>query len=115
MHLWLNITKLKKNAVEGISQKMKPDTQGQSDPLFYINTTCATFIFTCAKNKLLAAADIIATKHTSERIMVFSETIESIEKLKEMLQNKGIKSMLIDSKLSSKKRQIILSEWGKEF
>jgi len=37
--------------------------------------------------------------------MVFSETIESIQKLKEMLQNKGIKSMLIDSKLSSKKRQ----------
>jgi superfamily II DNA or RNA helicase len=32
-----------------------------------------------------------------------------------MLQDKGIKSMLIDSKLNSKKRQIILSEWGKEF
>jgi superfamily II DNA or RNA helicase len=42
-------------------------------------------------------------------------TIESIGKLKEMLQNKGIRSMLIDSKLNSKKRQIILSEWGKEF
>jgi superfamily II DNA or RNA helicase len=72
-------------------------------------------LINCAKNKLLAAVDIIATKHTSERIMVFSETIESIEKLKEMLQNKAIKSMLIDSKLNSKKRQIILSEWGKEF
>ena len=69
----------------------------------------------CAKNKLVAAVDIIATKHPSERIMVFSETIESIERLKEMLQNKGIKSMLIDSKLNSKKRQIILSEWGREF
>jgi len=68
-----------------------------------------------AKNKLLAAEDIIATKHPSERIMIFNETIESIGKLKEMLQNKGIRSMLIDSKLNSKKRQIILSEWGKEF
>jgi superfamily II DNA or RNA helicase len=72
-------------------------------------------LINCAKNKLLAAVDIIATKHPSERIMVFSETIESIQKLKEMLQNKGIKSMLIDSKLNSKKRQKILSEWGKEF
>ena len=72
-------------------------------------------LINCAKNKLLAAVDIIATKHPSERIMVFSETIESIEKLKEMLQNKGIKSMLIDSKLNSIKRQKILSEWGKEF
>ena len=59
--------------------------------------------------------DIIATKHPSERIMVFSETIESIQKLKELLQNKGIKSMIIDSKLKSKERQKILSEWGKEF
>ncbi|HYA81988.1 MAG TPA: DEAD/DEAH box helicase [Candidatus Bathyarchaeia archaeon] len=72
-------------------------------------------LINCAKNKLLAEVDIIATKHPCERIMVFSETIESIQRLKEMLQNKGIKSMLIDSKLSSKKRQIILSEWGKEF
>jgi len=47
--------------------------------------------------------------------MVFSETIESIQKLKEMLQNKGIESMMIDSKLKSKERQKILSEWGKEF
>jgi superfamily II DNA or RNA helicase len=75
-------------------------------------------LINCAKNKLEAAVDIIATKHhsSSERIMVFSETIGSIQKLKEMLlQNKGIKSMLIDSKLKSKERQKILSEWGKEF
>jgi superfamily II DNA or RNA helicase len=72
-------------------------------------------LINCAKNKLSAAVDIIAT-HPSERIMVFSETIESIQKLKEILQqNKGIKSMLIDSKLKSKERQKILSEWGKEF
>ncbi len=72
-------------------------------------------LINCAKNKLSAAVDIIATKHRSERIMVFSETIESIQKLKEMLQSKGIESMLIDSKLKSKERQKILSAWGKEF
>jgi superfamily II DNA or RNA helicase len=72
-------------------------------------------LINCAKNKLLAAVDIIATKHPSERIMVFSETIESIQMLKEMLQNRKIKSMLIDSKLRSKDRGKILSEWGKEF
>jgi superfamily II DNA or RNA helicase len=72
-------------------------------------------LINCAKNKLLAAVDIIATKHPSERIMVFSETIESIQMLKEMLQNRQIKSMLIDSKLRSKDRGKILSEWGKGF
>jgi superfamily II DNA or RNA helicase len=72
-------------------------------------------LINCAKNKLLAAVDIIATKHPSERIMVFSETIESIQKLNEMLQSKGIESMMIDSKLKSKERQKILLAWGKEF
>jgi superfamily II DNA or RNA helicase len=72
-------------------------------------------LINCAKNKLSAAANVIVTKHPSERIMVFSETIESIQMLKERLQNKGIKSMLIDSKLKSKERLKILAEWGKEF
>ena len=42
-------------------------------------------LINCAKNKLLAAVDIIATKHSSERIMVFSETIESVQRPMEML------------------------------
>jgi superfamily II DNA or RNA helicase len=72
-------------------------------------------LINCAKNKLLAAVDIIATRHPYERIMVFSETIDSIQMLKEMLQNRRIKSMLIESKLKSKDREKILSEWGQDF
>jgi superfamily II DNA or RNA helicase len=48
--------------------------------------------------------------------MVFSETIESIKKLKDILEKeKGIKSMIIESKLKSKDRQDILSKWGTDF
>jgi superfamily II DNA or RNA helicase len=48
--------------------------------------------------------------------MVFSETIESIRKLKETLElEKGIKSTIIESKLKSKERQEILSRWGTDF
>ncbi|MGB6593205.1 MAG: DEAD/DEAH box helicase, partial [Candidatus Nitrosopolaris sp.] len=72
-------------------------------------------LINCAKNKLLAAVDVIVAKHPSERIMVFSETIESIQMLKDLLEEKGIKSMLINSKSRLKERQKILSEWGKEF
>jgi superfamily II DNA or RNA helicase len=68
-----------------------------------------------ARNKLLAAVNVIATRHPSERVMVFSETVESIQMLKELLEDKGIKSMLIESKSKSKAREKILSEWGKEF
>lgn len=35
--------------------------------------------------------------------------------MKELLEDKGIKSMLIDSKSKSKEREKILSEWGNEF
>jgi superfamily II DNA or RNA helicase len=72
-------------------------------------------LINCATNKLLAAVDVILTKHPSERIMVFSETIESIQMLKDLLEEKAIKSKLINSKSRSKERQKILSEWGKEF
>jgi superfamily II DNA or RNA helicase len=73
-------------------------------------------LINCAQNKLSAATDLIATKHPSERIMVFSETIESIKKLKDILEKeKGIKSMIIESKLKSKDRQAILSKWGTDF
>src|SRR5829696_1667424 len=73
-------------------------------------------LINCAQNKLSSAAGLIATKHQSERIMVFSETIESIKKLKDILEKeKGIKSMIIESKLKSKDRQDILSKWGTDF
>jgi superfamily II DNA or RNA helicase len=69
-----------------------------------------------AGNKISAAVELISMKHPSERIMVFSETIESIKKLKKTLEDeKGIKSMIIESKLKSKERQEILSKWGVDF
>lgn len=69
-----------------------------------------------AQNKISAAVELIATRHPSERIMVFSETIESITKLKETLESeREIKSMIIESKLKSKERQDILSRWGTDF
>jgi superfamily II DNA or RNA helicase len=69
-----------------------------------------------AENKISAAVELISMKHPSERIMVFSETIDSIKKLKKTLEDeKGIKSMIIESKLKSKERQEILSKWGVDF
>ena len=73
-------------------------------------------LINAAQNKISAAVEIIATRHPSERIMVFSETIESIRKLKEALEReREIKSMIIESKLKSKERQDVLSRWGTDF
>jgi superfamily II DNA or RNA helicase len=82
---------------------------------WFMNVKNRKSLLNFAQNKLVAATELIIKKHPSERIMVFSETIESIQKLQEMLRNKGTRSEIIHAALRSKQRQKILSEWGKEF
>ena len=47
--------------------------------------------------------------------MVFSETIDSINKLKGILELYGTKSKVIDSNTSASKRTENLNQWGKDF
>ena len=47
--------------------------------------------------------------------MVFSETIESIEKLKDSLKDQAIESKIIDAKVKVSERQKILDNWGVNF
>lgn len=68
-----------------------------------------------AENKLSAAIELIKIKHPDQKVMVFSETLESIRKLKQELKSEGIDAMIIDSGMPSFRRQRILSEWGKRF
>lgn len=67
------------------------------------------------ENKLLAALDIIKNRFPNERIMVFSETLESIERLRDLLSQHNIDSKIIDSKVKSKTRSYILERWGIDF
>lgn len=67
-----------------------------------------------AKNKLEKAVDIIQ-KHNNEKVMVFSETIDSVIKLKDILETRKIKSELIHSKIRIKDRKDILDRWGTDF
>jgi superfamily II DNA or RNA helicase len=83
---------------------------------WFANVRKRRALLNCAENKILAAADIISKKHPKQRIMVFSETLESVHKLKEELQRRrGTKSYVIESKLKSTEREEILSKWGVEF
>ena len=82
---------------------------------WFSNVRKRKLLLSCAENKLLSAVNLITKKFPNERIMVFSETIDSINKLKDMLELYGTKSKVIDSKTSSSKRQKILDQWGKDF
>jgi len=67
-----------------------------------------------SRQKLDMAVSIIE-KHKTEKLMVFSETIESITRLSEILAQRGIKSEMIHSKTKNKERKSILENWGVEF
>ena len=82
---------------------------------WFLNVRKRKLLLSCAENKLISAVNLITKKFPNERIMVFSETIDSINKLKDMLELYGKKSKVIDSKTSSSKRQKILNQWGKDF
>lgn len=68
-----------------------------------------------ATNSKLNEAIKIVKEHHKERIMIFSETISSIDKLKQMLEYNGIASRTIHNSIKAKKRTEILQSWGKEY
>src|SRR5829696_9216245 len=82
---------------------------------WFVNVRKRKAVLSCATNKLSAAVDLIKKKHPNERVMIFSDTLNSINKLKSRFETQGIKSKVIDSKMNSTERQVILSKWGRDF
>ncbi len=82
---------------------------------WFVNVRKREAVLSCAANKLSAAVDLIRKKHPNERVMVFGDTLDSINKLNSRFETQGIKSKVIDSKMNSTERQVILSKWGREF
>ena len=64
--------------------------------------------------KLARAAELVK-KHPGERVMIFSETIDSIQRLKDMLESSGISARSIHNGIKPKERQEILESWGKDY
>jgi superfamily II DNA or RNA helicase len=71
-------------------------------------------LLTGTNSKLQEAVKIVK-EHDKERIMIFSETISSIDKLKQLLDYNGIASRTIHNSINAKKRSEILQSWGKEY
>jgi superfamily II DNA or RNA helicase len=71
-------------------------------------------LLSATKQKLLKAAELVK-RHTGERIMIFSETIDSIQQLKAMLEANGIPAQTIHNGIKPKERKQILESWGKDY
>jgi superfamily II DNA or RNA helicase len=82
---------------------------------WFLNVRKRKALLSCAEIKISAAVDLIIKNHPCQRVMVFSEALDSINNLRAKLEAKGIGSKVIDSKLNSTYRQNILSKWGRGF
>lgn len=63
----------------------------------------------------LAKAVALVKDHQNERIMIFSETIDSIQQLQEMLESSGVKARAIHNGVKPKERKEILAAWGVDY
>jgi superfamily II DNA or RNA helicase len=82
---------------------------------WFANIRKRKLLLSCADSKLSAVVDLILNKHSNQKVMVFSETLDSINNLKTMLELRSIRSAVIDSTIDSVNRQKILSRWGSDF
>jgi superfamily II DNA or RNA helicase len=64
--------------------------------------------------KLYAAVDIVK-QHPKERIMIFSETIDSIQQLRDMMESSGIPARTIHNGVPRYEREEILESWGESY
>jgi superfamily II DNA or RNA helicase len=71
-------------------------------------------LLSATRQKLLKAAELVKM-HTGERIMIFSETIDSIQQLKAILETNGIPAQTIHNGVKPKERKEILESWGKDY
>jgi superfamily II DNA or RNA helicase len=71
-------------------------------------------LLSATKQKLLKAAELVK-RHAGERIMIFSETIDSIQQLKAILEADGIPAQTIHNGIKPKERKQILESWGKDY
>ena len=71
-------------------------------------------LLSATKQKLIKAAELVK-RHTGERIMIFSETIDSIQQLKAILEANGIPAQTIHNGIKPKERKEILESWGKDY
>jgi superfamily II DNA or RNA helicase len=66
------------------------------------------------RQKLLKSIDLVK-RHPNERIMIFSETIDSIQQLRDMLESNNIPARTIYNGIKPRERQEILERWGIDY
>ena len=71
-------------------------------------------LLSSTRQKLAKTVELV-TKHPGERIMIFSEIIDSIQQLKGLLEESGIEARTIHNGVKARERKEILETWGTDY
>jgi superfamily II DNA or RNA helicase len=71
-------------------------------------------LLSSTRQKLAKTVELVRT-HPGERIMIFSETIDSIQQLKGLLEESGIEAQTIHNGVKARERKEILASWGLDY
>ena len=93
---------------------MRGGSRASMAKMWFANVRKRKELLSATKRKLLKAAELVK-RHPNERIMIFSETIESIRLLKDMLEEGDVPAQTIHNGVKPRERQEILESWGKDY
>jgi superfamily II DNA or RNA helicase len=115
------------NAIKEISRKlqvydparmttmlMRGGTRGSLAKQWFAMVRKRKELLSSTKQKLYAAVDIVK-QHPKERVMIFSETVDSIQQLRDMLESSGIPARTIHNGVPRYEREEILESWGSDY
>ncbi|HEY8140113.1 MAG TPA: helicase-related protein, partial [Nitrososphaera sp.] len=71
-------------------------------------------LLSSTRQKLAKTVELVRM-HPGERIMIFSETIDSIQQLRGLLEESGIEARTIHNGVKAKERKEILATWGRDY
>lgn len=93
---------------------MRGGARGSMAKMWFANVRKRKELLSATRQKLLKAVDLVK-RHPNERIMIFSETIDSIKQLKDILEDCGIPAQTIHNGIKPRERHEILGSWGRDY
>lgn len=93
---------------------MRGGARGSMAKTWFAHVRKRKELLSATKQKLLKAVELVK-RHPQERVMIFSETIDSIRQLKGLLEGAGVPAQTIHNGVKPRERQEILESWGRDY
>jgi len=93
---------------------MRGGARGSMAKTWFAHVRKRKELLSATEQKLLRAVELVK-RHPKERVMIFSETIDSIRQLKGLLEGAGVPAQTIHNGVKPRERQEILESWGRDY